>query len=618
MPPEPSDVQACVLGAFDRLPAKCKPRARDSHARETGMKCLPASKVPSAHGVVLHDWHAEILALRAFNRFLVDECAALVSSGARVSDFVRRRDADEISRSVPQPFAVRSDVEIHMYCSEAPCGDASMELTMDAQEDPTPWSLPANPTSAAPSEDVVLRGRGYFSELGVVRRKPAALLLDPRTAYLRTLILPESQHVPAATTRAFGSSGRMAPLCSETSQTWPHAYTFRPFEVQTVSHEFEWSRRSALPDQKLIPCNLSALYTPLRNEVIINGALQGRKQGDIKGASVVSRRAMWSTVADIGKSLNQDSTPEVAELVTAATTTTTTIIIITITTTITITIIIMNFLEVLDFGLVAVVAMFLVFGTLALVAPVKPSARFVNFLRALPSAALWVAFSSASAVLNFAWVQFLFPVFALTIWCFAHVLSYLWDTAMEYLRYTAEERCFRQFCALNNAAERRAALAQDALEHERLSQRNAVFPLSTELGGGPSSLAMGWYQTARFQVPPQFTGDGLPAAPPATPIVCRDALDTGSSNMVHQSGSPLNQQQRKQRTELAPISYTFEQLAAGVRGPLLPLPRPLRTRDDVDAWVRLAFPYSSVLNDLGGCLDDVARARYGVVEGRRY
>lgn len=129
---------------------------------------------------------------------------------------------------------------------------------------------------------------------------------------------------------------------------------------------------------------------------------------------------------------------------------------------------------------------------------------------------------------------------------------------------------------------------------------------------------MGWYQTARFQVPPQFTGDGLPAAPPATPIVCRgDALDTGSSNMVHQSGSPLNQQHPK-RLELAPVCYSFEQLAAGVRGPLLPLPRPLRTRDDVDAWVRLAFPYSSALNDLGGCLDDIARARYGVVAGRRY
>lgn len=34
MPPEPSDVQGCVLRAFDKLPAKCKPRARDQHARE--------------------------------------------------------------------------------------------------------------------------------------------------------------------------------------------------------------------------------------------------------------------------------------------------------------------------------------------------------------------------------------------------------------------------------------------------------------------------------------------------------------------------------------------------------------------------------------------------------
>ncbi|KAL0256892.1 hypothetical protein SLS55_007701 [Diplodia seriata] len=153
------------------------------------------NKLPAAHGAVLHDWHAEILALRAFNRFLVDECAALASSGARASDFVMRRDAAEISRTVPQPFALHTDVEIHMYCSEAPCGDASMELTMDAQQDPTPWSLPVNPTSAASEE---MRGRGYFSELGIVRRKPGAskpfvvsyiLLIPP--AYQLAPMLPQ-------------------------------------------------------------------------------------------------------------------------------------------------------------------------------------------------------------------------------------------------------------------------------------------------------------------------------------------------------------------------------------------------------------------------------------------
>lgn len=34
MLPAPDDVQACVLSTFAALPAKCKPRARDSHARE--------------------------------------------------------------------------------------------------------------------------------------------------------------------------------------------------------------------------------------------------------------------------------------------------------------------------------------------------------------------------------------------------------------------------------------------------------------------------------------------------------------------------------------------------------------------------------------------------------
>ena len=58
-----------------------------------------------------------------------------------------------------------------MYCSEAPCGDASMELIMAAQEDPTPWAVP----QAVDGNSDALTGRGYFSELGVVRRKPCKI-----------------------------------------------------------------------------------------------------------------------------------------------------------------------------------------------------------------------------------------------------------------------------------------------------------------------------------------------------------------------------------------------------------------------------------------------------------
>ncbi len=136
------------------------------------MKCLPAAKVPHARGFVLHDWHAEVLAIRAFNRFLLDECLELVHHPTKTSLVLRPREAHEISKSQGfQPFTIRKNLKIHMYCSEAPCGDASMELVMDAQEDATPWPL-AVPVAVAESDVQSLPGRGFFSKLGIVRRKP--------------------------------------------------------------------------------------------------------------------------------------------------------------------------------------------------------------------------------------------------------------------------------------------------------------------------------------------------------------------------------------------------------------------------------------------------------------
>ena len=50
-----------------------------------------------------------------------------------------------------------------------------MELTMDAQEDATPWPEPASSTAESTLEGLEineLHGRGYFSQLEIVRRKP--------------------------------------------------------------------------------------------------------------------------------------------------------------------------------------------------------------------------------------------------------------------------------------------------------------------------------------------------------------------------------------------------------------------------------------------------------------
>ncbi|KAF2774028.1 tRNA-specific adenosine deaminase [Teratosphaeria nubilosa] len=301
------------------------------------MKCLPKDKLHLAQGNVLHDWHAEVLAVRAFNRWLVDECANLADphEGA-ASAWVRRRQkgqesrrghdnaAAEIAQSSEkrhwqgQPFELLEDVQIHMYCSEAPCGDASMELTMAAQEDATPWLRQEE-----------MPGRGNFDRLGIVRRKPArpdapetwskscsdklamkqctsllsgvtSLLVHPRRCYIDSLVLPESQHVATAVERAFGAAGRMEALNRDgVLKDWHEAgYRFRPFHVMTTSKEFEYSRRS--PNTKsALSSNLSTMATTSRQEILINGVLQGRKQFDAKGASSLCRRRIWKDILEM-------------------------------------------------------------------------------------------------------------------------------------------------------------------------------------------------------------------------------------------------------------------------------------------------------------------------------
>ena len=140
----------------------------------TGMKCLSVSKASTPEkNHVLHDWHAEIVAIRALNAFLLEETYSLASSPVSASTFLRHRYPNEKSQSGgQQPFTFLDDVSIMMYCSEAPCGDASMELVMEVQEDATPWPV----TVENDSLKTTLLGRGSFSQLGIVRRKPGKQL----------------------------------------------------------------------------------------------------------------------------------------------------------------------------------------------------------------------------------------------------------------------------------------------------------------------------------------------------------------------------------------------------------------------------------------------------------
>ncbi|PFH56820.1 hypothetical protein XA68_15945 [Ophiocordyceps unilateralis] len=345
-------IARAVTRQFAHLPSKRKPSIRDNGDYEwiplsgivaehhgvftclalaTGMKCLPVARLESAVGNVLHDWHAEVLALRTFNRFVLDECLSL----SRGDDSATNIVVFASDHTAP-PFRIRPGVKLHMYCSEAPCGDASMELVMAAQHDATPWDDPSPADSPLP-------GRGHFSRLGIVRRKPAradapptaskscsdklalkqctsllcaltSLFVDPSDAYIHTLVLPASQFEPTACDRAFSATGRMAPVAAAAAGgCWSDGYAFRPFVVETTAERFGFSRevRAAAVDDlsvvscskaarppSIVPCSVAAAWSVTSvDESIVGGVLQGRKPLDPRAASRMSRRQMWTAAA---------------------------------------------------------------------------------------------------------------------------------------------------------------------------------------------------------------------------------------------------------------------------------------------------------------------------------
>ncbi|KAK5998756.1 tRNA-specific adenosine deaminase 1 [Cladobotryum mycophilum] len=345
-----------VISQFNKLPSKRKPTLRGNGLHEwvplsgivaerngdliclalaTGMKCLPSAKLPESNGVGIHDWHAEVLAIRTFNRFLLDECQNVCENAK--SEVLSRNDPHDplnVNSTSSKPFRVRDDVKLHMYCSEAPCGDASMELIMAAQEDASPWQFPDAQEESGVSSDsgTALPGRAYFSQLGVVRRKPArgdapptlskscsdkialkqctsllssltSLFVDPSSAYIDTLILPEPQYSAVACQRAFSSTGRMNPLAGK---QWAEGYAFRPFSIETTTVEFEHSKRSVQARaNKISASNIAATWSHSGfDETIIGGVIQGRKPFDVRGASLISRRHMWSKAKELAGRLS--------------------------------------------------------------------------------------------------------------------------------------------------------------------------------------------------------------------------------------------------------------------------------------------------------------------------
>ena len=288
----------------------------------TGTKSLPVSALPKCKGLILHDCHAEILALRGFNYWLFCEMKRVLTVDQYDSPWVQLCTPSNDASSCHRPFRLKPGVEISLFSTEAPCGDASMELLMAtaqaAGQDISPWPTPSLDTESAPSLSqpaLPPPGRGFFSQLGALRRKPARadaeismskscsdkLMLKQFTsllsfpvdsliekndqAFLTRMIVYEDQHDEVGNERALGGRGRLKDTFDSLKREERRCVRF--FQVKKLPKGFRRFQfdKVAIAGEKRKATNVSAVWIaggPGTEdgivEVLVNGVKQGYRQ----------------------------------------------------------------------------------------------------------------------------------------------------------------------------------------------------------------------------------------------------------------------------------------------------------------------------------------------------
>lgn len=84
-------------------------------------------------------------------------------------------------------------------------------------------------------------------------------------------------------------------------RSWTGGYGFHEMSFMTTNREFTYSKRSVAERvERGVACNLAVSWSYLgTDEALIGGVLQGKKAFRYEGASVLSRRRMWSLAKSV-------------------------------------------------------------------------------------------------------------------------------------------------------------------------------------------------------------------------------------------------------------------------------------------------------------------------------
>lgn len=183
-------VAETVIKGYNELSSKGKPCIRSNGVKEwtvlagmvaiddvagefrllsigTGLKATPDVELIRSQGRIVHDCHAEIVCLRAFNALLLKEFQN-VKGG---------RDSFLVEQKAGEYFKIKEKWNFAMYISKIPCGDAIMGALVDANDAEIfdYYELDddyAKKQYIDPEIHSIIRGRANYALRSVVRTKP--------------------------------------------------------------------------------------------------------------------------------------------------------------------------------------------------------------------------------------------------------------------------------------------------------------------------------------------------------------------------------------------------------------------------------------------------------------
>lgn len=192
------EIQRTVEDAYLKLQPICRPGVRSNNVTEwtvlagvvavdqnsnmdklrlisiaTGVKSLPDTELKRSNGKILHDCHAEILAIRGLNRVLLEHANYLKTTGEVATDLL-------VFDSYSNTFRLKEMWGLALYISALPCGDASMTtLRTEASSDNETQAVVVDESDLIQYVDgtnkTILRGRMNYEKLGIVRTKPGRI-----------------------------------------------------------------------------------------------------------------------------------------------------------------------------------------------------------------------------------------------------------------------------------------------------------------------------------------------------------------------------------------------------------------------------------------------------------